>query len=336
MTASFARAALLVFGALLAGGCAHRSALIAPALVAPAQSVVELTDTPFFPQRDYQCGPAALATVLAASGVHVTADELVGRVYLPGRKGSLQPELLATSRSFDRLPYVLEPALPALLTEVTAGHPVLVLQNYGLESVPFWHYAVVVGFDAARDRIVLRSGTEERLEMSARRFLGTWERADHWAIAVLPPGVLPASAQRERFLEAASGLEATHRLDAAAEAYAAALRRWPDDTTALLGIGNVKYAEGDLPGAEAAYREVLRIDATHAVARNNLAQTLLDRGDPRAALEEIAAARASLTDQRLAPLLEQTEQSIRQSLAASSPSSQPSPASGRGDKTPPQ
>jgi tetratricopeptide (TPR) repeat protein len=194
---------------------------------------------------------------------------------------------------------------------------VLVLQNYGIESVPFWHYAVVIGFDTTKDRLVLRSGTENRLEISARRFLATWERADQWAMTVLAPDVLPASAERERYLEAASGLEVTHRLDAAARAYDAALSRWANDTTALLGLGNVKYARGDLPGAEAAYREVLRVDALHAVARNNLAQTLLDRGDARAALEEITAARASLSDQRLAPLLEQTEQSIRQSMAAS-------------------
>jgi tetratricopeptide (TPR) repeat protein len=309
-----------VLVALAASGCAHRSALIAPALTAPAQSSIELTDTPFFPQRDYECGPAALATVLAASGVAVTTDELVGRVYLPERKGSLQPELLAASRSFDRLPYVLEPELEPLLSEVAAGHPVLVLQNYGLESVPFWHYAVVVGFDAADDRIVLRSGTEQRLEMSARRFMGTWDRAHRWAVTVLEPDVLPASAQRERFLEAASGLEATRRFAAAARAYRAALTRWPADTTALLGVGNVSYGTGDLAGAEATYREVLRIDATHAVARNNLAQTLLDRGEVQAAFEEITAARATLNDQRLAPLLEQTEQSIRQAMAAAMPS----------------
>jgi tetratricopeptide (TPR) repeat protein len=311
---------VVVLGVLAASGCAHRSALIAPALVAPAQPSIELSDTPFFPQRDYECGPAALATVLAASGVAVTADELVGHVYLPERKGSLQPELLAASRSFDRLPYVLQPELGPLLSEVAAGHPVLVLQNYGLESVPFWHYAVVVGFDAAQDRIVLRSGTERRLVMSARRFMGTWDRAGRWAVTVLEPAVLPASAQRERFLEAASGLEATRRFAAAERAYRAALARWPADTTALLGVGNVSYGAGDLAGAEAAYREVLRIDAAHAVARNNLAQTLLDRGEVQAAFEEITAARATLNDQRLAPLLAQTEQSIRQAMAAAMPS----------------
>ena len=44
-------------------------------------STLELRDTPFFPQEEYQCGPAALATVLAASGVAVSPDDLTGKVY---------------------------------------------------------------------------------------------------------------------------------------------------------------------------------------------------------------------------------------------------------------
>src|SRR5262249_33165121 len=43
----------------------------------------ELTEVPFFPQSDYQCGPAALATVMVAAGVKVTPEELVPEVYLP-------------------------------------------------------------------------------------------------------------------------------------------------------------------------------------------------------------------------------------------------------------
>jgi len=34
----------------------------------------ELREVPFFPQEEFQCGPAALATVLAASGVKVTPE----------------------------------------------------------------------------------------------------------------------------------------------------------------------------------------------------------------------------------------------------------------------
>ncbi|MET0987939.1 MAG: hypothetical protein ABW034_21275, partial [Steroidobacteraceae bacterium] len=65
---------------------------------------VELEQVPFFPQAEYQCGPAALATVLEAAGVATTPDALVPIVYLPARKGTLQTELVAATRRFDRIP----------------------------------------------------------------------------------------------------------------------------------------------------------------------------------------------------------------------------------------
>jgi len=40
----------------------------------------EIDEVPFFPQKDYQCGPAALATSLAYFGAPVTADDLVPEV----------------------------------------------------------------------------------------------------------------------------------------------------------------------------------------------------------------------------------------------------------------
>ena len=117
----------------------------------------ELTRVPFFPQERYQCGPAALATVLAAADVPVTAEELVPRVYLPVRRGSLQTEMIAATRQYDRVPYVLDPTLDAIAGEIQAGRPVLVLQNLGLRSLPRWHYSVVVGVDARRRELILRS-----------------------------------------------------------------------------------------------------------------------------------------------------------------------------------
>ncbi|HKB52378.1 MAG TPA: hypothetical protein VKD22_00145, partial [Ramlibacter sp.] len=63
---------------------------------------VELRNVPFFPQKEYECGPAALATVLASSGVAVTPDPLVKDVYLPARRGSLQLEMLAAARRYGR------------------------------------------------------------------------------------------------------------------------------------------------------------------------------------------------------------------------------------------
>ena len=156
-------ACLIVVLVLLAGGCAnHHPGIEAYLNDTDIPSTLELRDTPFFPQEAYQCGPAALATVLVASDIGVTPHELTGKVYLPQRQGSLQLELIAASRRFGRLPYVLDGELPAILSELSTGRPVLVLQNLGLTSYPVWHYAVVIGFDASRNEIILRSGDRQR------------------------------------------------------------------------------------------------------------------------------------------------------------------------------
>lgn len=156
-----------------------------------ALSVRELVDVPFFAQDDYQCGPAALATVLVHGGVAVTPEQLVSKVYVPDRLGSLQAELLAATRRHDRVPYRLPGTLLSLLEQVDAGRPVLILQNLGFERWPTWHYAVVVGFDADTQRFLLRSGAERRHRISARRFLASWQRAGRWAMVAVPTGAPP-------------------------------------------------------------------------------------------------------------------------------------------------
>lgn len=281
---------LIVVICLLVSGCtADRPALDAKLAGTDLPATLELADTPFFPQDAYQCGPAALATVLKASGVDVTPEELAGKVYLPKRQGSLQLELVAASRRYQRLPYRIDPDLPALLAELAAGRPVLVLQNLGLASYPVWHYAVVTGFDAAANTILLRSGTRERLLMKTEKFMRTWELADNWALVTLRPGEFPVDPDRSRYLESLAALESTGNSGSAIGFYTAALKRWPDSRVAMFGMGNSYYLQGQLQQAEMQYRRLLAIRPHNASARNNLAQVLADRGCNDAALAEVDA-----------------------------------------------
>lgn len=258
------------------GGCAtpQTKRLVESAPSLPQQA--ELTTVPFFAQETYQCGPAALATVLNNSGLNVTPEELGPQVYLPGRQGSLQFELLAAARRHGRVPYVLRPQLEDLAAEVAAGHPVLVLQNLGLTVMPFWHYAVVVGYDLARADIVLRSGRERRHVTSLQTFEHTWRRGDYWAVVVLPPDTLPQTAEELPYLQAVLPLENLYRWDDAATAYGVALQRWPQSLGARMGLGNSRYALSDLPGAEVAFRAAIQDHPEAAAAFNNLAQVLAD------------------------------------------------------------
>lgn len=275
---------------MIAGGCAplQTDRLLKTAEAFPQP--VELTEVPFFPQTEYQCGPAALATLLKWSGVDATADALVPQVYLPERHGSLQVEILATARRQGRIAYVLPAHLEALISEVASGHPVLVLQNLGLSWSPRWHYAVVVGFDLPNNELVLRSGTEARHRIPIHTFERTWARGQYWAVVVLPPTRLPYTAEEKPYLEAVIALERTRQWEATATAYETALKRWPKSLGAWLGLGNSRYGLGDLPAAAQAFRRATEFHPASAPAFNNLAQTLLESG--RLGEAETAASRA--------------------------------------------
>jgi hypothetical protein len=288
--ASFAQL-LGVFLLVLLAGCATTPQTNTLLANRPADlpERAEVSGVPFFPQDAYQCGPAALATVLVKAGAATTPTQLSPKVYLPERQGSLQAELLGATRRYGMVAYRVKPALESVLREVAAGDPVVVLQNLRLKSVPQWHYAVLVGYDLARTRVTLRSGDVERREMPLDRFERSWADGEHWAIVVLPPERLPATATATEgdYLTAVAALERVSPT-AAQRAYQTALARWPNSLVASIGLGNAAYALKDLGQAERAYRQAITQHPDSGDAWNNLAQVLADGGhlaEARAAAE---------------------------------------------------
>jgi hypothetical protein len=262
--------------ALLLTACATppqtKQLFLAPADALPAR--VELARTPFFPQQRYQCGPAALATVLGAYDVRVAPEDLVERVYVPALQGSLREEITAAARDYGMLAYPLGPSLSDLLEEIANGNPVLVFQNAGLPVIPKWHYAVVIGYDLASREILLRSGTTRRWSTSLATFERTWSRGDYWALVIQPPGSVPASARPATYLQAALDLENAGQLKAARSAYQAATERWPDQPAGWLSWGNSLYADGQFRQATSAFQQATVLAPADPRAWNNLAYAL--------------------------------------------------------------
>ncbi|HEX8962523.1 MAG TPA: PA2778 family cysteine peptidase [Rhodocyclaceae bacterium] len=272
-----ARRALLAGMAALAAmlaGCATQTAALLEKTPEDLPARVELEATPFFAQERYQCGPAALAETLAAAGVGATPDDLVPQVYVPAREGSLQPEMLAAARRNGTFAMTIPPRLDALLAEVAAGHPVLVLQNLSLQWFPIWHYAVVVGYDLPRGDIVLRSGTTRRMAMSMSTFEHTWMRSGGWAMVTLRPGHLPRTAEEQTAVAAAVAFERANGAAASRRVYSAAAQRWPQNLPLLLGVGGSAYAAGDRAAAVEAFSRAAALQPDSAPALNNLAFAL--------------------------------------------------------------
>jgi len=283
------RVLFVAFLAVVLFGCAGKTGIGWPRAEEGRADPYLLKEAPFFPQKAYQCGPAALAMALNWSGVAASPHELAEQVFTPSRNGSLQSAMVAAARRQDRIAFLLaEPA--DLIDEIAAGHPVIVLQNLGLSWFPVWHYAVVVGWDAAAGEVILHSGTTPFKSTAGKTFDRTWARSGFWGLLVLPPSRLPATAQEAEYLTAVGPLERMERWQTAMLAYRTALGRWPDSLAATVGIGVCLYRSGDLASAESHFRDAIEQFPRQGVLFNNLAQALLDQGRRDEALEAVRLA----------------------------------------------
>ena len=283
---------------------------------------VELTGVPFFPQQEYQCGPAALETTLTHSGVKVDSAELVKMVYVPGLKGSLQVEMLAAPRQFSRVSYQLAPRFDDLLREVAAGNPVIVLQDLGVGPITTWHYAVVVGYDYEAGELYLRSGETQRQAVPFTIFEYTWRRSDYWAMVTMPPDQMAATATEAAYLSAISSLSRISTSKDAIAAYDTFLQRWPGNIAAGIALANRHYGMGSLAMAETVLRRTLALNPDSVPVLNNLAQTVSDLGRNDEALILIEQARRpdeTSVSNPFAGSVRETRDMILQRLSAKKP-----------------
>ncbi|MCE9683161.1 PA2778 family cysteine peptidase [Halomonas alkalisoli] len=288
LNARFAGVLLSAVSMMLAGCATTPQLADATEAALPMRAMID--GVPFHAQREYQCGPASLAMALNSQGVDVTVDTLIPQVFIPDREGSVQPEMLATTRRHGVIPYVLNNTFDALLTEIAAGHPVVVMQNLSLPAWPMWHYAVAIGYDREAGEMILHSGEEaERIE-SFKRFDATWARSERWAFVALPPGQLPEDIGAFRALDAIASFEQVQGPQAALPAWEALVSRFPTSAMGHFALGNARHVTGDRDGAIEAFRAAVRHDGRLAVAWLNLGLSLRNRGDDEEAHQALSRA----------------------------------------------
>ena len=256
------------------------------------QQSVELTNVPFFSQQEFFCGPSALAMVLNHQGEKTQPEQLAELVYLPGRQGSLQLEMLAAPRRMGYLAYQIEATLPALFAAINEKAPVVVLLNLALPVAPQWHYAVVVGYEANSNSMILRSGDQRRELIKLPTFLKLWQRSENWGFTVIDPKASPpAYTNAQNYLNSAVALERSN-IDQAALAYDQGSKTWPGQAYFHFGLGNIQFGRGHFSQAEQSYRKAVGVYPDLADGWNNLAEALLKldrKSEARAAINKAIA-----------------------------------------------
>jgi tetratricopeptide (TPR) repeat protein len=139
--------------------------------------------------------------------------------------------------------------LSAVLAELAAGHGVVVGKG-GADA------GLAVGYDLDHDALLMAGGDR----MALHPWKEGWAQAARWAVAIMPPGEMPASAEAPNYLRAAGSLRDTGYAFEAVLAYDAGVSRWPKDPEALAGLGRCLLVLGDRQGAAQAFTAAQAVD----------------------------------------------------------------------------
>ena len=178
------RVGLAFWGLLHLLGCTHAPTVDLAQSLGKAYAYVE--GVPFYPQKEYQCGPASLAAVLNYWGQSVSPEQIAQAIYLPPLKGSLSLDLwrYAREQGFDAR--MQQGSLETLQAHLSRKQPVIAFLNLGFTFFPIGHFVVVVGLDPEHQAVIAYSGTKKDKRISYKKFISDWKKTQYWSLIITP------------------------------------------------------------------------------------------------------------------------------------------------------
>lgn len=152
-------------------GCAPR-----PAFQADRELTARTVrlDVPFIPQHQVNdCGPAALASVLAFHGREAPLDEVTRAVFTPVLERTLLPDMENHARRLGFATSSGRGDLDMLRRSIDAGTPVILMLEMGGRMFSQGHYVVVFGHDP--EGFMMHVGTRADMYLPESQLLERWE-----------------------------------------------------------------------------------------------------------------------------------------------------------------
>ncbi len=156
---------------------------------APSGSRV-IAAIPFFQQEAYQCGPAALATVIAywhgkgRAPFSPTPDEIAGETYSSAARGVLAMDLELYARKHGFRTRQLSGTIAQLKALVDEGVPPIIFIDLGFSLYQVNHFVVVTGYGTGG--VLVNTGRHENRFISEEDLNRRWEKTGHWTLVVEP------------------------------------------------------------------------------------------------------------------------------------------------------
>ena len=175
------RATLPLLYVCLVSSCSTASKELS--IIRPSQTVI-IEEVPFFPQLDYQCGPASLAGVLSYYGDHVGPDEIAKSIYRENIRGTVSVDMVLYVRKRGFASTWYNGNTDDILRAVDRGNPVIVMIDLGFSLARAYHYMVITGYSSKG--VIANTGTTPQKLISWEQFMSQWEKTHNWTLLITP------------------------------------------------------------------------------------------------------------------------------------------------------
>jgi predicted double-glycine peptidase len=144
-----------------------------------------ISDVPFFPQEDYQCGPASLASVLTYWGIHNAPDEIGREIFSKSARGTLTIDMMLYTQKKGLYVEQFKGTMEALRNSVDSGNPLIVLVDYGISVFQKNHFMVVTGYND--HGVIVHSGQSQNKFLPEKDFMAAWKKTAYWTLLIKKP-----------------------------------------------------------------------------------------------------------------------------------------------------
>ena len=140
---------------------------------------------PFYPQEEYQCGPASLAGVLNYYGQEVSPADIAAEIFSRQARGTLDMDMVFYAQRRGMKAEQYSGSIEDLRHNIDSRQPLIVLIDQGFWVYQKSHFMVAVGYD--EKGVVVNSGKEEHQLLSQESFAKIWEKTKFWTLKITPP-----------------------------------------------------------------------------------------------------------------------------------------------------
>jgi predicted double-glycine peptidase len=168
--------ALVTFIAVFLCACAYHGKPDSP------KNVHHISSVPFFDQKDYQCGPSALAGVLNFYGVHVLPEEVADEIFSTNVRGTFMFDMLIYAQKKGLYARQYRGDIKNLQENIIKNQPLIVMVNFGNSLLQENHFMVVTGYNY--NGFIVQSGNKRSEHISFEKFHNIWNKANNWTLLI--------------------------------------------------------------------------------------------------------------------------------------------------------